>query len=172
MNARKLYVIAAIVLALIVSALPLGGVARATHPVATVSIAYRRTAVINPGRVWVDPQGTHIRNQLEMGTMTGAVEGTAYVVYNADLNSDGTGKAYGSIVIYDNLPDQSTPAWSGSWVYQLRNSLVVSGEMTALSPGGQWLMQMDTARQLQDGSILLTGVIDHAFCPFGSCEFP
>ena len=58
-------------------------------PVTPITFTYQRLTLLDPGKVWVDGSGLHIRNRVETGKVSGGINGFARFVYNADLNFNG-----------------------------------------------------------------------------------
>src|SRR3970040_2115425 len=90
MNKHKFFAVAALALALFLSALQLNGNALASHPVQEITFRYRLLNTVDPGSPWTNPQGLHIRNRVDIGTLSGGIAGTARVVYNADFAPAGS----------------------------------------------------------------------------------
>ena len=185
MNKHKFFVLAALALALFLSALQLNGAALASHPVQEITFSYRLVNTVDPGISWTDTEGLHIRNRVDIGILSGDIAGTARVVDIADLAplaspaglsrpapQPSSGVAYGSIQVFSDGMEVSLPIWQGTWRHDIRNGLAVSGEMTAYSLSGDLVLLVDGVSQSAGGSITYTGYIDHLYCPAAGCSAP
>jgi hypothetical protein len=174
MNRQKkfFFIIGMLALTVFLSAVQVIGIAIASPPIQPATFSYTRVSTLRPGRVWVDRDGLHIRDRVDVGVLTGDIEGLAYVDYNADLSpyllngsdqsspAPGSGTAYGKIQIFASDLDLAVPIWSGDWIYQIRSGVVMSGALTALSQDGQKLLLVDTVLENRDRGIVHTGYIE------------
>ena len=184
MNKIKVIALAAVMVAFTLSALLAGRPARASHPAETTQFGYVRTGVLEPGITWVDQYGVHIRDRVEVGRISGDLQGSALVVYNADLSADmdgrtrspdpvpGSGVAYGTISIFGERMDPAKPRWAGEWTYQLKNGKVTSGELKAMDWTNTLILIVESVVEDSAGTVLFSGFIDHLFCPDSGCTDP
>jgi len=178
MSSKKFARILAIAFALVLSAFWVSGPVQASHPQIPLTFTYQPVETIDPGESWVDEAGMHIRNRQVSGILTGDIEGTVHLLYNADLTplffwfappySEGT--AYGAIEIYKNDVDLSGPWWTGTFEHRIHELRVIGGKMGALSLDGFWVLQVDDIQQWGTSETLVhQGSIGHNNC-WPECE--
>ena len=183
MNAKRNFVFAAVLMLFLFGAFVTSQPALARHPDQTTRFEYQRLEILNPGRVWTDEEGLHIRGRVDLGVVSGDLQGTARVVYNADmyaydsgyeqeLSVPYTGIAYGSMEIFGELTDSAGPSWTGSWTYYLHVDKVAAGNLLATNSGNTLMLIVPTVFQTRSGSIAHIGSIDHLFCPDDGCPDP
>lgn len=186
MNKHKIVWFAALALTLLVSALRLDSVALAqSPPTKAVTWRYQKTGTIDPGKVWIDKNGYHIRNRVDIGRISGDIQGSALVVYNADFVNNYientqrpippplNGIAYGKITISTNsLSSRPTYAWKGTWIYKIQAGKVVSGSLDALNFEKTKRMRIDKVYQDPFGLLVHRGFIDWLYCERQDCPGP
>lgn len=180
MNRIK-FLVAVLGLAFLLSALHVNGIARAEMPVPLVTFIYQRTSTIQNGRVWTDASGMHIRNRVDLGSLTGDLAGYARVVYNADLvfnaGADQTvmppddGTAFGTIEMFSSNLETAAPIWSGTWSYNLQDGKVVSGSLSADHVSGTLKLIVFSVTQGR-GGIIHSGYFDPGPCLSPICGDP
>jgi hypothetical protein len=174
MNKRRIILIFVLAM-LLTSLLAVGGAQAASPqtrlppPSQPVWFLYVRTATLDPGSVWIDKTGFHIRGRVDAGIVKGDVNGSTLVVYNADYKFAGhpesvypqpdSGLAYGSIEIRSDDLDLVAPLWTGNWEYKFGGGLVTSGSMTASSTVTRQFMYIKSIQQLGSGGLLHQGYI-------------
>lgn len=185
MNKHRISVLSVLAAIFLFTLLPFNGRALARHPIASVTFGYQQDAVLDPGKVWVDEKGLHIRDRIETGLITGDLAGFARVVYNADLafypnleNSAAAipdpveGVAYGTIEMFTGDMDLIEPTWSGEWSYQVSRRSVTSGNLTAYNWREGLVLMVSSIVENRRGVLMHTGTIDHVFCPDVGCPDP
>ncbi len=181
MYRTRFFVVAALGLALVLSALQINGIARANFPVPSVTFVYQRLSTLEAGRVWTDQSGMHIRDRVDLGLLTGGLQGSARVVYNADLvfTAGGSkpvmppddGVAYGTIEIFSSEMETAMPVWNGAWTYNLLDGRAVSGSLTATHTSETLKLIVFSVTQGRNG-IIHTGYIEQVFCLNAPCSDP
>jgi hypothetical protein len=175
MNRQK--IMSAFVLALFMATLLAGGSALAA-PDKGVPFAfqYLKVQTLEPGDMWIDTGGLHIRNRVDLGEVSGDISGSARVVYNADfplpiptgargtlLPVPDTGVAYGKIEITQDNLEIVSPVWSGSWSYSVKKGKVVAGTMNASNPLTSQLMYIEKVNQQHSGALYHEGYLQYIF---------
>ena len=181
---RNKKVLLVVLLALVLSVLWLNAGVLATSGPTQVSFQYTKVKTLNPGKVWIDTFGLHIRGRVDSGIVSGGLKGSAVVVYNADLNpfaadtfapSPGNGAAYGTIKIYTKPSGtgSSAPTWEGSWKYSVVNGKVAGGEMEAVDLAKMLVMRIVSVTELATGKLNHSGTIEPLICiQPNACPFP
>ena len=163
MYAQKVKLV--LVMIMLVASVLAAGIAQAAPPevnpasaAPTVSFLYKKTATLNPGRVSMDANGTHIRGRVDAGTVSGDINGTTLVVYNADFAPGivPSGTAYGSIQIFSG---SAVPVWSGTWAYTVSGGKVVAGSMTAGNSAATQLLKVNFVQELASGDLFHKGIL-------------
>ena len=139
-----------------------------------ITFQYQKNQTINPGKTWVDQDGLHIRQRIDIGYISGDLNGLALVEYNADmaptLNEGATGptpttgEAYGTIQIFEMDNGLIPVTWEGRWSHTVIHSGAIDGELTALNPDRRQFIKMDQVQVNQDGAILYEGYLDVMLC--------
>jgi hypothetical protein len=147
-----------IVMVMLVASVLAASIAQAAPPEANPDVAtpavtfiYKKTATLNPGKVWMDESGTHIRGRVDAGTVSGDINGTTLVVYNADFAPGivPSGQAYGSIQIFSGF---TVPVWSGTWAYTISAGKVAGGSMSAQNSAATQLLKVNIVQEMPSGS--------------------
>ena len=147
-----------IVMVMLVASMLAASIAQAAPPeanpdfgVPVVTFVYKKTATIKPGQVWMDESGTHIRNRVDAGTVSGDIKGTTLVVYNADFAPGivPSGQTYGTIQIFSA---STAPVWSGNWAYTVSAGKVAGGSMTAQNSAATQLLKVNFVQEMPSGS--------------------
>jgi hypothetical protein len=182
MNKHKVVLFITLALTLLVSAVHLDSVVLAQSlPVRKVTWRYMKTNTIAPGRAWFDREGYHIRGRVDVGRISGDVQGIARVEYNADYpynNVDGkpflprNGAAFGRIVIYPYLSTTSDLRydWSGTWSYGIRDGKVISGSLVATNRQLTERMRVTEVYQNTLGYLMHHGIIERLICEGMPCR--
>jgi hypothetical protein len=183
MYKTKFFVLAAGLAVLILCALQINDTARAFAPQPLVTFVYQRSGTTDPGTVWFDKTGMHIRDRVDFGYLTGGIQGSARIVYNADLDygvwarlgepgplpMPDDGVAFGTIEFLNGPSGSSVPSWEGSWSYELRDGMVVSGELTAANLNGWQMLEVFSVTEGLSG-ITHWGYIDMSDCKVAPCD--
>ncbi len=103
------------------------------------------------GTWWRDVAGFHIRGVRQSATYGGDLVGDLSLLYNADVQPNGDGRAYGDVVIrlsgYADL-------FEGTFAYKISRGIVIDGEMMASNGHGLTLVATHI-RQGSSGRVLL-----------------
>ena len=182
MNRQK--IMSAFVLALFMATLLAGGSALAA-PDKGVPFAfqYLKVQTLEPGDMWIDTAGLHIRNRVDLGEVSGDISGSVRVVYNADfplsIPSGGRGNllpvpdsgvAYGNIEITPTGLEKPSPEWAGSWSYTVSKGKVVSGSMNSWNVQTGQVMLIDQVSQNHNGALYHEGYVQYTVpCDLASC---
>jgi hypothetical protein len=187
MNKFKLFLLLILSLVLALSALHSHAMALAVDWAdnqVTWRYTYRQT--IQSGLDWWDEDGYHVRGRVDIGRAHGDVEGVVTVVYNGDFiqefvseppsSTPLSGRAYGTVEIRDaavNVPGREGEAtWTGAWVYEIRDDVVVSGQLWAVHAEAPQMMIIDQVWQSARNVIVHTGFIDQVYCLDTLCPDP
>ena len=155
--------------------------AKPAPPVTPVFFSYQRLNVLDPGKVWVDAQGLHIRDRVETGTLSGSINGFARFVYNADLKianaipdptaipASANGTAYGTVEIYGIDPGLINPegTWNGKWTFTISNGKVVGGTLTAVNLTQTKVLNITSVKESStttSGALTFKGTIKPNVC--------
>jgi hypothetical protein len=182
MNKHKLFLFAALALVLVLGALQLQGTASAEAPIRLVSFGYQRVETIEPGEAWLDEAGLHIRGRVDIGVISGGLQGSARVVYNADLQyvdseladrpAPTNGEAYGTMQIFSGADERPAPAWTGDWTYKMDRGQMVDGQMTAFSLDRVWVMRINSVTMNDEGILIHRGSIQRNYCGDADSKVP
>ena len=182
MNKQK--IMSAFVLALFMTTLLAGGsVLAATDKGVAIAFQYLKIQTLEPGDMWIDTGGLHIRNRVDLGQVSGDISGSALVVYNADfplsipsgdrgnlLPVPDSGVAYGNIEVTPTGLEKPSPEWAGSWSYTVSKGKVVSGNMNAWNAQTGQVMYIDQVSQNHNGALSHEGYVQYTFpCDLAAC---
>jgi hypothetical protein len=149
-----------------------------------IAWGYTYSRTIQSGLDWWDEEGYHIRGRVDIGLARGDVNGVVTVVYNGDFQANEppysrplNGRAYGTIEIRetaatetDSNAEQAT--WVGAWAYEIKDDVVVSGQLWAVHATAPEMMIIDQVWQSARNVIVHTGFIDQVYCPATLCPDP
>jgi hypothetical protein len=180
MNTQKGILVFALTLALSALQVNPAVLAKPAPPVTPVTFSYQRLNVLDPGKVWVDAQGLHIRDRVETGTLSGSINGFARFVYNADLKfasptvedptaipASANGTAYGTVEIYGIDPGLINPegTWNGKWTFTISKGKVVGGSLDAINLSQTKVMTITVVKEnATSGALTFQGAIKPNIC--------
>jgi hypothetical protein len=86
------------------------------------------------------------------------------------------GRAYGTIEIRETTTIETDgvveATWVGAWVYEIRDDVVVGGQLWAVHAEAPQMMIIDQVWQSTRNVIVHTGFIDQVYCPDTLCPDP